>query len=41
MALHARPKEVLADVANLFFALHCLDVPGEGHEVAPITVRLK
>src|SRR5258705_8674635 len=31
----------LEHVANLFLALHCLDVPGEGHEVAPVTVRLK
>src|SRR3981081_23936 len=31
----------LEHVANLFLALHCLDVPGEGHEVAPVAVRLK
>src|ERR1700676_1704218 len=31
----------LEHVANLFLALHCLDVPGEGHEVTPVAVRLK
>src|SRR3981081_459778 len=31
----------LEHVANLVLALHCLDVPGEGHEVAPVAVRLK
>jgi hypothetical protein len=31
----------LEHVANLFLALHCLDVPGEGHEVAPVAIRLK
>src|ERR1700726_1377082 len=31
----------LEHVANLFLAFHCLDVPGEGHEVAPVAVRLK
>src|SRR6202043_492746 len=31
----------LEHVANLFLALHCLDVPGESHEVAPVAVRLK
>src|ERR1700738_3913229 len=31
----------LEHIANLFLALHRLDVPGEGHEVAPVAVRLK
>src|SRR3984893_13763138 len=31
----------LEHLANLFLALHCLDVPGEGNEVAPVAVRLK
>src|SRR6266481_3519129 len=31
----------LEHVANLFLALHGLDVPGEGHEVAPVAVCLK
>jgi hypothetical protein len=28
-------------VANLVLALHGLDVPGEGHEVAPVAVVLE
>src|SRR6266702_3337565 len=31
----------LEHIANRFLALHCLDVPCEGHEVAPVAVRLK
>src|SRR5882757_9780332 len=31
----------LEHVVNLFLALHCLDVPGEGNEVAPVAVSLK
>src|ERR1700730_3408414 len=34
-------KPRLEHVANLFLALHRLDVPGESHEVAPVAVRLK
>src|SRR5262245_15740048 len=31
----------LEHVANLVLTLHRLDVPGEGHEVPPIAIRLK